>query len=869
MAQDLQDLTYDIQRPKADKNVNPRIPFTEAEIKQLRTRMNRLLDGENSLLVSQIIVSLNYDSRAVRHESVPLAHKSTFQWAFDSRLADWLRSGGGIFWISGKPGSGKSTFMKFIASHDQTTNLLAEWAGPMNKLAIATHFFWIAGTAVQKSWLGLLRSLLFDVFHKHPFTVPLVSPHRWAAARAGDWQAAAEPWSVIELTAALRVLASAKDMPLKMCFFIDGLDEYDSDHTELCAVLRDMADSPRVKICLSSRPWAVFEDNFGGDKTERLDIHELTRNDIRGFVTDQLKTHPKWLAEEGPRDKDALVEQIAAQADGVFLWAFFVARALREGLSNGEMIADLHRRLSGLPTDLESLFKHMLEEVSRVDHPKMAGFLQAAAHALEPLHIDLYRQVENEMDERGYSYRCSIGAQPFEEVARQRTQTTQNINALTRGLLKVVHQKVEFLHRTAKDFVMTKDMGEYFRSKLPGDYNGLISISAAYLGLLKTTRQDGSLVAGIVRQGPGMASGPFISHLNQALIYASEALKSDQVGSDRQAMALLDAFEDSIDRMVHLGHVSIKGLNAEDCHPRLIFRGEILRHNLTPYLTRRLELNSNFFNIFDESPLFFALMPMSISGGESQAAVAGILDVLLRRGEDPNVIPSFSGLSDPASPWAMFARGVMSVFNMLSGPCMFPARRFNDTLDNGLFDLLLAYGANPDGLLINRRGAHTVFSHFLDISLSRFLGPECYDGYLRTLDAFMRADAALGLPPTMGVEFSSEAVVGNLARKHPDQSILTCYCNELQTLTARLAADPERARFISSVTEKLIRHCSGNKEYLEELSSAIAKAFPQSHVDSLLELIEPQKAVQGPRKRQRGSWGQENPGSSIKQLRGK
>src|SRR5205814_7617494 len=154
-------------------------------------------------------------------------------------------------------------------------------------LAVAVHFFWIAGTLIQKSWQGLLRSLLFDVCHKHPSVVPLISPSRWQAAKAG--QTAAEPWCVSELAAAHRALASADNMPLKMCFFIDGLDEYDSDHVELCKVLCDMANSPHIKMCLSSRPWAVFERSFGGESKERLDIHELTRNDIREFVSDQLR----------------------------------------------------------------------------------------------------------------------------------------------------------------------------------------------------------------------------------------------------------------------------------------------------------------------------------------------------------------------------------------------------------------------------------------------------------------------------------------------------------------------------------------------------------------------------------------------------
>lgn len=871
MSQDLEDLRLEIQKVAGNSDAKSSKAFTETDVQLFKVQLTSLTEAEGKIFADEIVASLNYDSRPVRHDSVPQAHKNTFQWAFDSHLSDWFRSGSGTFWISGKPGSGKSTFMKFIVSHLQTKKLLASWAGSADTLAVAAHFFWIAGTAIQKSWQGLLQSLLFDIFHKHPSIVPVISPNRWAAAKTGQWQTAAEPWSVTELTAALHALGSAKNLPLKMCFFIDGLDEYDSDHTELCNVLRGMASSPHIKMCLSSRPWTVFEDSFGGDSKKRLDIHELTRNDIWGFVRDQLKTHPRWAAEaskEVSAEKAELVEQIAAQADGVFLWAFFVTRSLREGLSNGDMIRDLHKRLNGLPRDLERLFEYMLESVGPIDQPKMAGVLQVAAHALEPLHIDLYWQVEKEFEEPSYACLCPIGAGPFEHMSRQREKTSRNINDITKGLLKLVDQRVEFLHRTAKDFVLTRDMAEYLRGKLPADYNGFVSIATAYLGFLKTTRQDHSLVAGIVRQGPGLNSGPFISHLNQALMYASEALKSDQSASRHQTMTLLDEYEATIDKMVRIGHVTIRGFNFQDCEPRLVFREELLRHNLTPYIARRLREEPDFFDIFDEPPLFAALTPMSLSSGESPAPVLGILDIILRRGGDPNVTPRTLSVSDAASPWVIFTRGALSVFNMLSGPCMFPALRFNDSLNNGLFDLLLSHGANPNQPLLDRRGAHTVFSHFVDISLSRFLGTECFDGYLRTLDAFLRAGANLSAPMVRVADPEGEAAFGNLARRRPDESVLTSYCIELKTLLATLAADAERARFVSSVTEKLIFHCSGKEEDLRQLSFAISEGCPQHIGEPLLRLVECELGKQGIYKRRRESWGEGSSGTIVKHFRG-
>jgi hypothetical protein len=868
MSWNLDGLKLEIQRGPVGSDAESSASFTETEVQLFKVQLTSLTEAEDNMFAAKIVASLNYDSRPVRHSSVPQAHRDTFQWALDSRLSDWFRSGTGIFWVSGKPGSGKSTLMKFIASHPRTKELLASWAGSIDTLAVGAHFFWIAGTPIQKSWQGLLQSLLFDVFHKHPSVVPLISPNRWAAAKAGRWQDAAEPWSVTELAAAFRALASSKSIPLKICFFVDGLDEYDSDHAELCNVLRDMASSPHIKMCLSSRPWEVFEESFGRDSKKRLDIHELTRNDIQSFVSDQLQTHPKWAPEstEGAEEVE-LVEQIATRSDGVFLWAFFVTRSLREGLENGDTISELHKRLSSLPRDLERLFKHMLESVNRIDHPKMAGILQVATHALEPLHIDLYWHVEKEFEEHDYAYRCPIGAEPFGQMSKQREQTIRSINDKAKGLLKLVDQRIEFLHRTVKDFVLTRDTEEYLRGKLPVDYNGFGSIAKAYLGFLKTTSQDHSIVAGIVRQGRGLNSGPFISHLNRALIYASEAFQSDQSASRHRTTLLLDNYEDAFHKMTRIGHVAIRGINSEDCDPRLPFREELLRHNLTPYIAKRLVQEPEFLDIFDEAPLFAVLTPMSLSSGESPAPVPGVLAIILHSGGDPNVAPRIPSVSDAVSPWVLFARGVMSVFNMLSGPCMFPALRFNDSLNNGIFDLLLSHGANPNQPLLDRRGAHTVFSHFLDIALSRFLGSECFDGYLRTFDAFMRAGASVGVPSVRVTDPDGEAAFGNLARLHPDESVLTSFCTELKGILARLAADPERSRFVSSVTEKLIFQCSCNEDDLSQLSSAIAAGCPQHIGEPLQRLIESELGKKGTRKRQRESWGQGSSDSIAKHPR--
>jgi len=71
------------------------------------------------------------DKKADRDEKVENEEKREDEAKASARelLLNWMSSGAGIFHISGKLGSGKSTLMKYLCDHDCTKSLLKEWAG--------------------------------------------------------------------------------------------------------------------------------------------------------------------------------------------------------------------------------------------------------------------------------------------------------------------------------------------------------------------------------------------------------------------------------------------------------------------------------------------------------------------------------------------------------------------------------------------------------------------------------------------------------------------------------------------------------------------------------------------------------------------
>jgi polynucleotide 5'-kinase involved in rRNA processing len=60
-----------------------------------------------------------------RTDQIEDPFQDTFKWVFDrSSFSNWLQEGTGLFWVNGKPGSGKSTLMKYILNSQYTWDLL-------------------------------------------------------------------------------------------------------------------------------------------------------------------------------------------------------------------------------------------------------------------------------------------------------------------------------------------------------------------------------------------------------------------------------------------------------------------------------------------------------------------------------------------------------------------------------------------------------------------------------------------------------------------------------------------------------------------------------------------------------------------------
>ena len=322
----------------------------------------------------RIIQTIWYRGINERRNQVKHPHAETFEWAVKPRdpgakwddLPTWLESGSGIYWISGKAGSGKSTLMKFLYGHDETHRLLKAWSGN-SKLTMPHFFLWNLGSSDQHSQHGLLKGLLYHVLESQPSLVPILLPDMWKEAwmelQEDEPQNTRVP-SVVEMEMALSHLASLGDsIQCRFCFFVDGLDEYSSDIYSGIKLLQTLSQSPAIKVIVSSRPIPVCAAAFSTFPGLRL--QDLTKKDIVSYVESTVGCHP-YMTELQRSDSlgtARILKDLVRKASGVFLWVVLACQSLLEGFASFDSIADLQRRIDELPPELEDLFRHIIERI--------------------------------------------------------------------------------------------------------------------------------------------------------------------------------------------------------------------------------------------------------------------------------------------------------------------------------------------------------------------------------------------------------------------------------------------------------------------------------------------------------------------------
>ncbi|KAK5734911.1 hypothetical protein LTR17_008544 [Elasticomyces elasticus] len=494
---------------------------TQESVRLLSSRLHDVVNiGDSTDRSTRVLASLRFNGMFDRQLNIHTNHKDTCHWIFDSDrvpFAQWCKIGSGVFWVSGKAGSGKSTLMRFLTRDARTSQLLQRGTAA-KPVVIASYYFWSAGTELQRSQTGLLQSLLFQILRSCPYLIPTACPQRWASP--GSLLDHGQPWEHEELRWALYAVVDSPQLDVEFCFLLDGLDEYAGDHYELINDLNEMASSPAIRLCIASRPWNAFQDAYGADVACHIVLENQTHGDIEQYVNGMLLENPRFkvLVQQDGNVRD-LVAKIRQRSEGVFLWVFLVVRSLLRGLTERDDLSVLQRRVSELPSELEKLFAQTLNAVDGVYKKQQAQTLLLVMHSRFALPTLAIWHLQRAMQNPHFALSCDFGPLSLKRLLEVQAEAGLRLNSWCRDLLEVretatyrlastlwsdgslqaehdgfssiTGSNVDTIHRTVRDYLALGDVQQRLHIQAGRDFEPLITL--CHLGIAQLTTLDPAL----------------------------------------------------------------------------------------------------------------------------------------------------------------------------------------------------------------------------------------------------------------------------------------------------------------------------------------------------------------------------------------
>lgn len=339
---------------------------TSEEIDQIRKR---------------VLQSLKYEAFEARRDAIMENFGTTYDWIFSETplsdpdrersrqaLSAWMQSTEEAtnklpFWITGKPGSGKSVMMKYISEHPVCSRWLDAWTS-VGHVCKASYFAWRPGNDLGKCRDGLFRSILHAVLDKYPELTAQICPRYWALFHLiGTSPKNKYPeWTARALNESFDIaLAALLQQNRKLFLLVDGLDEFSDPPIEIGQLIMSLVQSPVIKAIVASRNWPQFSDAF--HKSPVVEMHSVTKGDIENYVIGRFHDNAAFreLNAAYSAGGDELLGDLLERAEGVFLWVVLVTNTLFEKLIEGAGLSELQTVLNIMPQEIGALYDTIFE----------------------------------------------------------------------------------------------------------------------------------------------------------------------------------------------------------------------------------------------------------------------------------------------------------------------------------------------------------------------------------------------------------------------------------------------------------------------------------------------------------------------------
>ncbi|KAL6814897.1 hypothetical protein J3E69DRAFT_102562 [Trichoderma sp. SZMC 28015] len=456
---------------------------------------------DTTMVAQAIAADIQFNDMEIREEAISKSLETTYTWIFQneppmkdgmplwSSFPRWLEDNSNkVYWITGKPGSGKSTMMKLILQKETLWNDLSQSLGAL-RLLLIKYYAWHPGSLLQKSIQGLKRTVIFQALKQLPDMAPILSPRRWAFCQTLRSISGLPKWTNWEIEESFEALLSSCGKTIKLALFIDGLDEFSMPPAEVVDYIRYIrARCPcGLKLCAASRPWTEFEDEF--NESPMLQMHLQSHGDMEIFINSKFGDNKAFSEQMQlyPKDAPELLTNMAKRANGVFIWLSIVVQHLLTLLSEGQSIYQAQKVLEALPSDISSLYSAIWVSIRQKNLPDASYMLQVIRAADGPFPwFEMWL-----IEESRFALGNSVGL-PKDENSRDAALRSlkRKLAARTKCILEVSESQnyavVDFIHRSARDWAVQPETWHLICSSYSEEFDPHLCILKAKGIILST-----------------------------------------------------------------------------------------------------------------------------------------------------------------------------------------------------------------------------------------------------------------------------------------------------------------------------------------------------------------------------------------------
>ncbi|KAK2031347.1 hypothetical protein LX32DRAFT_714327 [Colletotrichum zoysiae] len=422
--------------------------FYSVEVKLDAMALNSAPAGpEDERCISALFLTDPVTDRAGLLTSKGRIVEGTCDWIIETKeFTRWRQDAGGLLWITGGPGLGKTMLSIFLTMHlEESAIALSE-----QEMELTTYYFCDNRDSRRNHPTAILRGLLTLLLERAPGLVKYILPsYKVQGAQLFEQSSFESLWSIfIDVVnhSGLR----------RVSCVIDGLDECEPV-ADLEAFLTKIESvpriAPRVSMILVSREYPkCLSVTLGRAPRIRLDPDH--KNEVRAGLEAYIAKNVEELQSETTYNfPTALVERIKhtfrERSNGTFIWVSFVIKELRN-----KEAAEVEKCLEELPKglDIRNILRWCIFAQRPLELWELAAALEIEATASGSMHaIDVARScvaycgsfvtlVEKKKSywPKGYADRTSVSrSQQTSLIARTKHDT----------------DALELVHQSAKDFL--------------------------------------------------------------------------------------------------------------------------------------------------------------------------------------------------------------------------------------------------------------------------------------------------------------------------------------------------------------------------------------------------------------------------------